>query len=119
MEEMNKKFKGEVLRKVYQVWLVRKLLPVLIMEVLILSLFLYGLGRIVFVERVIQNGLNIIFLNPPKILQFFAVAFTRTSLSAKLLGIGIAILIALLIRHITQGILRLFLVRQNYFARVK
>ena len=118
MDAPNQKFKGEVLKKVYKVWLVRKLVPVLLVEVIILALFLYGLGRIVFIERVLQNALNVIFLNPPKILPFFAVAFMRTSVSAKFLGIGIALLVALLIRHITQGVLRLFLIKQNYFAKI-
>ena len=119
MEEINQKFKGEVLTKVYKVWLVRKLLPVLIGEVLILALLLYSLGRVIFIERVLDNALNVVFLSPPKILPFFGMAFMRTSLNAKFLGLGVALFIALLIRHITQGILRLFLVKQNYFAKLK
>lgn len=111
--------RGQVLRQVYRVWLFRKLLPVLALEVIVLSLLLFQLGKAVFIQRVIENGLNVLFANPPQIASFAADMFFKAPFATKILGFGILGLIALLLRHITQGMLRLFLVKQNYFRKVK
>lgn len=111
--------RGEILQKIYRVWLFRKLLPVLVAEIVILSGVLYTLGQTVFVERVIENALNVFFLSPSKIIPFAVAAFLHASALAKILSFLILVLIALSIRHITQGLLRLLLVRENYFSRVK
>ncbi|MBI4225450.1 MAG: hypothetical protein HY617_03925 [Candidatus Sungbacteria bacterium] len=113
------KFNGQILQSVYRVWLFRKLLPVLIGEIIFLSLLLYGIGRLVFVERVIGNGFNVLFLNPTGIFLFGFDAFSHATGVTKLLAIAIVILAALVIRHITQGMLRLILVRQNYFGQIR
>lgn len=113
------KLKGEVLRQVYRVWLFRKLLPVLVFEVVLLSAVLYGLGQVVFIQRVFENALNVIFTNPSGIGSFVVSMFARAPLVTQILGFGILVLLALLIRHLTQGMLRLFLVRENFFSRVR
>lgn len=112
------RFRGEVLNKVYRVWLFRKLLPVLIGEILVLSGVLYFLGRTVFIQRVMENALNVLFLNPPEIIPFFADAFSGASLIIKIFSIAVIVFLALVIRHLTQGILRLILVRDNYFSKI-
>ena len=112
-------YNGQILQSVYRVWLFRELLPVVIGETILLSLVLYGIGRLVFVQRVIENGLNVFFANPPQIISFLYEAFVHAQGLTKLFAVVILVLVALLIRHITQGILRLILVRQNYFGRVQ
>lgn len=112
-------YNGQILQSVYRVWLFRKLLPVLIGEIIFLFLLLYGIGKIIFVERVIGNGLNVFFLHPAGIFSFGLEAFTRAAGLTKLLTVIILILAAFVIRHVTQGILRLILVRQNYFGSVR
>ena len=47
------KFRGEVLNKIYRVWLFRKLLPVLAAEILVLSAALYFLCRSIFIPPLI------------------------------------------------------------------
>lgn len=112
-------YNGQVLQSVYRVWLFRKLMPVLIGETILLSLVLYGIGRFVFVERVIENGLNVFFLHPLGIFSFGFDAFFHAAGMTKLLTVIIIALAALVIRHITQGLLRLILVRQNYFGQIR
>ncbi|MBI3442401.1 MAG: hypothetical protein HY007_01400 [Candidatus Sungbacteria bacterium] len=112
-------YNGQILQSVYRVWLFRKLLPVLIGETTLLSLVLYGIGRLVFIERVIDNGLNVFFLHPAGIFSFGFEAFVHATGLTKLLTVIIVILAALVIRHITQGMLRLILVRQNYFGTIR
>ena len=111
-------FRGETLRRIYRVWLFRKLAPVLAAEVIVISFLLYGFSRLVFVERVLQNGLNVFFQNPPGIFPFAVSAFLHAPAGTKMIIAGLVGLAALLIRLITQGVLRFILVRENYFSRV-
>lgn len=62
--------------------------------------------------------MNVFFQNPSHIFSFFVWAFVDAGLGNKILAIGVVVVLALIIRQVTQGILRLILVRQNYFAAV-
>lgn len=112
------RFRGDVLRRVYRVWLVRKLLPILVLEVALLSALLYGLGRIVFVERIFANAVTVLFREPQGLVSFAVSAFINAPAAAKLFSIALAVLLALLIRLVTQGMLRFILVRENYFGKI-
>lgn len=112
-------FRGQILRQVYRVWLVRKFLPVFIAEIIVLSLLLYQAGRIVFVQRVFENAFNVLFNNPSGIINFGVTAFTHASTPAKIFGVAAAVFLALAIRRVTQGVLRLILVRENYFGKIE
>ena len=112
------RFKGQVLNRVYRVWLLRKLLPVLVLEIVFLSAILYVLGRTVFIQRVFENALNVFFINPSEIFGFVVDAFTRAPLLTQILSIFLAVILAFLVRHLTQGALRLILVKENYFSRM-
>lgn len=113
------KFKGEVLRQIYRVWLLRKLLPVLVIEIALFSFVLYQLGRIVFVQRVLENAFVILFSHPSGIFSFITATFLGTTFFVKVLSIGLVVLLAFFLRHLTQGILRFILVRENYFSRIR
>ena len=113
------RFRGETLRKIYRVWLFRRLAPVLAGEVIVISLLLYGFSKLVFVERVLQNGLNVFFQNPYGIFPFGVSAFLHAPSATKIIVVALAVVVALLIRLITQGILRFILVKENYFSRVE
>lgn len=113
------RFRGDVLRRIYRVWLIRRLVPVLVIEIAVLSALLYGLGRLVFVERIFTNGLAVLFREPSDIPSFAVSAFLHAPIMAQLVSVALVILVALLIRLITQGMLRFILVRENYFSRIK
>ena len=112
------RFKGTILKQIYRVWLWRRFLPVLVAEVVVMSFILYALARFVFVERVLDNGFTVLFARPEGIPSFLVGGFLHTSVTAQVLVCGTVLLAALLIRHITQGILRFILVRENYFGKV-
>ena len=112
------RFRGEILRQIYRIWLFRRLVPVLAAEVVIIALVLYGLGRMVFVQRVAENALSVFFRDPSAIFQFGLAAFVNAPVLTKLFILGFLVIAALIVRGITQGILRLILVRQNYFSRI-
>lgn len=116
-ENQNNQFRGEILNRIYRVWLFRKFLPILVIEVLALSLALYWFVGAVFVERVFENAIRVFFDSPPQIFIFVLSAFAGAPLVTKLLALVISALLALLVRQLTQGFLRLILVRQNYFRK--
>lgn len=113
------RFKGQILKQVYRVWLWRRFVPVLAAEIAVLSFVLYALARLIFVERVLQNGLAVIFTRPEGIGSFLMRGFLQASMPTQALTAGIVILAALVIRHITQGILRYILVKENYFGTIQ
>lgn len=113
------KFRGEILRQVYRVWLFRKFLPVLIAEIIVISLILYKLSQTIFIEKFIGNAIHVFLANPPKIFSFFISAFSQALVITKVLSIVLLILVALFLRLVTQGILRFILVRENYFSRIR
>lgn len=111
------RFKGEVINKIYRVWLFRKLLPVLVLEVAVVAAVLYWLGRAVFFQKIFENALKVLFVEPQQILSFLLVMFTHATPLAKILGFVVLVLFVLIIRHFTQGALRWILVRQKYFSK--
>lgn len=111
------RFKGEVINKIYRVWLFRKLLPVLVLEVAVVAAVLYWLGRAVFFQKIFENALKVLFLEPQQILSFLLAMFAHATPLARILGFTVLVLFVLIIRHFTQGALRWILVRQKYFSR--
>lgn len=112
------KFRGELLKQIYRVWLFRKLAPALFLEVALISLFLYQMGEVVFVQRVIENAATVLFNDPPQIFRFFVSAFTNAPALTKVMTVSVLLLVALILRHLTQGVLRLILVRENFFSKL-
>ncbi len=113
------RFRGQILARIYRVWLLRKLAPVLAIEVALVSLVLYKLGQTVFIQQVIQNALGVLFTNPAGIFRFIAAAFTNAAFATKVLAVAFVVIVAFFIRHATQGMLRYILVRQNFFGRAE
>lgn len=121
MEELKSvsRFRGQVLNKVYRIWLFRKFLPVFLAEIIVLSLLFYKISRAVFVQKILENAVGILFQNPAAIFKFIFSAFENANNLIKALAILSAVLIALLVRLLTQGFLRYLLVKKNYFGRTE
>ena len=111
------RFRGQVLTRIYRVWLFRKFLPVMVVEIIVLVGVIFWLSRAVFIQRVIENAFNVFFVNPPAVFSFVIWAFINAGMLTKALVLMMAIAFALFLRHLTQGILRLILVRENFFGR--
>ena len=112
------RFRGEILKRIYRVWLFRTFLPVLVIEVAVFSFVLYELAKAVFFQRIIENSMHVFFQNPPHIFSFFVSAFIDARFGTKVLIIVVLVAVALIIRQLTQGLLRFILVRQNYFGKI-
>ncbi len=112
------RFRGQLLQKIYRVWLFRTLLPVLLVEVVALSVLLYAVGQLIFVERIVENATRVLFSDPVQIFKFIGAAFLHATLLEEVLVLALAVALAFLVHHLTQGFLRFILVRQNYFSKV-
>ena len=112
------RFRGELLKKIYRVWLVRTFLPVLLIEVAVFSFILYELAKAVFFQRILENAMSVFFQNPPHVFSFFLWAFVDARFATKVLVIAVIVALVLVIRQLTQGLLRFILVRQNYFGKI-
>lgn len=113
------RFRGEVLKQIYRVWLFRKLLPVLLLEIILFAVIFYQIAQAIFFQRIVENAMNVFFTRPTGIFAFFVSAFINATVVTKLLIIAIAASLAFLIRHLTQGVLRYILVKENYFSSLK
>lgn len=111
------KFKGQILRKVYRVWLLRKFTPVIAIELLVMTFLINELGHVVFVQRIIENATNVLFAHPRGFIGFIVAMFTNASTGERFLGISIIVFVAITLRHLTQGLLRWILVKENYFEK--
>ena len=65
------RYRGQVLNQVYRVWLFRKLMPVLAIEILAVAGLIYGLARSVFAvfrtgcaQRESDSRVNVLRLRP-------------------------------------------------------
>ena len=113
------RFRGQMLNRIYRIWLFRKLAPVLLGEIIALSLLVFGFGKLVFVQRVIENAANVFFREPSGIFSFGIAAFLHAPPGTKLIVAGAVVFVALVIRLVTQGILRFILVKENYFRQIQ
>ncbi len=96
--------KNRILWKVYLVWFVKKILPLIIFELLILTFAGYVLAKYIFVERVVGNTLIIAANHPWSLFYYLIYAFIKTSFLNKAGIIVVLSLGALLLRDIGRVI---------------
>ena len=113
------RFRGEVLRRIWRTWFIRRFLPVLVAEVVGLTLFAYWLAHAVFVRRILENALNVFFDNPTKVVEFVIFAFLYASIAVKVLAFTVLILLTLLVWKIGKALGRYAMVKQRYFAKAE
>lgn len=90
------KIQNQVMKKVYAVWFLRRVLPYVAAEVLVLGVFLYLVGEYTFV-RVIADNLTRIMLSAPTALlpyAFDAALNTKLVVQISLLGAIFATILA-------------------------
>ncbi len=92
--------KSRILWKVYLVWFIRRILPLVIFEVVVLATAVYLLAKYIFVEKVISNTFLFAGRNPLTMLFFLLDAFLRTSLLEQIIIIILLSIGALLLRDI-------------------
>src|SRR3989344_6596496 len=115
--ESSAPMRGQVLKKIYRVWFFRRFLPGVVIELAVVISFLYVLSRVVFIQRVVENALRVVFDNPGAIINFVLFAFWHEPLATKALSFTVLIVVSYLVYKIFQGIIRFILVKENYFGK--
>ena len=86
--------KNKIAWKIYFVWLFKRIIPLFILELVILVLALFFLGKLVFVQKVFENAFLSGAQNPFIVAVYMFKAFWTTSILKKvitliLLGLGV------------------------------
>jgi hypothetical protein len=94
---MNKTLKSKILWKIYVVWFLKRILPLVVLEVLVIVGALYTLAQFVFVEQVVSNAFLNSASNPWRLAVFLFYAFLNTHWFTQLailifLGLGALLL---------------------------
>ena len=89
--------KNRIAWKVYLVWLFKRIIPLFILELVLVVLALWILGRLVFVQQVFTNAFLASAQNPLTLAMYMFRAFWATSVLKKaivliFLGFGVLIM---------------------------
>jgi hypothetical protein len=77
--------KNKIAWKVYRVWLFKRIIPLFILELVLLTLALWILGRLVFVQQVFTNAFLASAQNPLILASYMFKAFWATSILKKII----------------------------------
>jgi len=100
---MNNNIKNKVAWKIYFVWLFKRIIPLFILEIVLLILVFYFLGRLVFVQRVFENAFLSSLQNPFLVASYMFKAFFSTTLIKKMIIVGLLGLGVLFMRDIGRA----------------
>src|SRR3989344_7438318 len=90
--------KNRILWKIYLIWFLRRIVPLILLQVLALGLVLQLFSKNVFVSQVLRNAGLVASDNYLAILKYLAKAFLNTHLITQLVIFGGLSVFALLIR---------------------
>lgn len=86
---MDNNIKNKVAWKIYFVWLIKRIIPLFIFEIVFLVLVFYFLGKLVFVQSVFENAFLSSMQNPIFVASYMFKAFLGTSLIKKIIILGL------------------------------
>lgn len=92
----------KVFLKIYLIWFMRRIVPLMVLEIAVLVIALKTFAAKVFVEKVLENAAGSADANYWEFFQYLATAFLKTNILVQgailiLLGVG-----ALLLRDIAK-----------------
>lgn len=108
--------KTKIMRRVYLIWFVRKILPYVALETTGFVAFLYILGRQVYVARVIEYVSSVLDNNmahPLYFASFVIHLFLRTHIGVQLSILGAIAMVFLLFRNVIDSAIQLSLLRET------
>lgn len=98
MNNTNNIFKNKIIWRVYIAWFFKRILPLLILEVLFLAVAAYFFAQYVFIERVVDNTLIGAARNPFQMFSYLFWAFLQAGLLKQIAAVALLALGALLLR---------------------
>lgn len=118
------KVKNKIMRRVYFIWFGRTVLPHIIIEGFIFSVFIYLIGQYVFVAKVMQYA-SLVLANqseyPITLTSFALDIFLRTKLIVQISVLGSLAMFALIFKNFIMSVIQFARAQQdetNFNARV-
>lgn len=105
-----------IMRRVYSVWFVKKVMPRLIAELAIFSVFIYLISRQVFVAKVLQYADQILAsnsLNPTVWANFIFNIFLQTEFIVQLSVLGSLLVVVFAFKTFITSLVQLNLVKSE------
>ncbi len=102
---LNEFFKNRILWKIYAIWFMRRILPLILGQIIVLIIALWVFARKVFVGKVLENATGAADANFWDFIKYILSAFLQTHTLVQiaiLLGLGLG---ALIIRDIGRTLI--------------
>lgn len=120
MNNIQAKIKAQIMKRIFRVWFVRSMVPLLALELLLILLGVYFFSRLVFVSEVFQNTVTASFGHPLRALTYLWGAFLATQSATQVIIIISLAIIIFLLWHINRSIFSYVLTRRTgFFDTVK
>ena len=119
MVNTNNVFKNKIIWRVYIAWFFKRILPLLVLEVLFLGAAAYFFAQYVFIERVVDNTLIGAARNPFQMFSYLFWAFLQASLLKQVVAVALLALGALLLRDFGRTIASYYSTSRATKARLK
>lgn len=111
---MNNELKNRIMRRVYGIWFVKKVLPYVAAEAAVFTGFLYFIGREVYVANVIQYASSVLAGNMAHPMAFVAFAldiFIHTELAVQISVLGALLMVSFVFRNLIASAAQLALAK--------
>ena len=111
------RLRARIKSRIFNIWFLKYELPLLLGEIILVCVAVYGIGRFVFVERVVSNAFLITLGSPWKLFLFFFDAFLATSLWTKAAVILLLAAGLLILRDVNKSMVTYFLMHRKGLPR--
>ena len=118
IKTMTTKTKQTVMRRVYAIWFMRSVAPLIALEVVVFFVAANVLASNVFVDKTISNALLATLGNPMSLVVYFLNAFAKTQFLTQTAIFLFALVGVSFMRDVARSIASYSLVKRNQFFRV-
>ncbi|OGG39604.1 hypothetical protein A2127_00345 [Candidatus Jorgensenbacteria bacterium GWC1_48_12] len=115
MNEKNN-LKTKIMRRVYGIWFVKKVLPYVAAEAAVFIGFLYFIGREVYIANVLQYTTSVLtadMAHPMAFVSFAMDMFIRTELGVQISLLGALLMATFVFRNLITSTVQLALAKPN------
>lgn len=95
------------MKKVYAIWFLKRVLPYVAAEILVLGTFLYLVGEYTFVRVVVDNLTRITLSSPVALLPYVIDAALNTKLVVQVSLLGATVALVLAFRNVLYAFIQL------------
>ena len=108
--------KTKIMRRVYGIWFVKRVLPYVAAEAAVFAGFIYFIGREVYVATVIKYASEVLAANmahPTSFASFALGVFARTELGVQVSVLGALLMVTFVFRNLIASAIQLALARET------